>query len=59
KRTDNAHTPVVLSLTNSKGTPESKPIRRDTSRDEHKILAVIPRDDIRLRLDPTSLWANS
>ena len=59
KRTDNAHTPVVLSLTNSKGTPESKPIRRDTSREEHKILAVIPRDDIRLRLDPTSLWANS
>ncbi len=59
KRSDNAHTPVVLSLTNSKGTPESKPIRRDTSRDEHKILSVIPRDDIKLRLDPTSFWATS
>lgn len=58
KRTDNAHTPVVLSLTNSKGTPESKPIRRDTSRAEHKILSVIPRDDIKLRLNPTTLWAN-
>lgn len=59
KRSDNAHTPVVLSLTNSKGTPESKPIRRDTSRAEHKILSVIPRDDIRLRLNPTSFWGAS
>lgn len=59
KRSNSAHTPVVLSLTNSRGTPELKPIRRDTSREEHKILSVIPRDNIKLRLDPTRLWSNS
>ena len=57
KRSSNAHTPVVLSLTNSKGTPELKPIRRDTSRQEFKILSVIPRDSLKLRINPASLWA--
>lgn len=59
RRTENAHTPVVLSLTNSKGTPEAKPMRRDTSKVEHKIVSVIPREDIRLRLNPISLWSST
>ncbi|MFA7269550.1 MAG: HD domain-containing phosphohydrolase [Sterolibacterium sp.] len=57
KRSSNAHTPVVLSLTNSKGTPELKPIRRDTSRPEFKIQSVLPRDGVNLRINPASLWA--
>jgi HD-GYP domain-containing protein (c-di-GMP phosphodiesterase class II) len=56
KRSSNAHTPLVLSLTNSRGTPEQKPIRRDTSRQEFKILSVIPRDSIGLRINPASVW---
>lgn len=56
KRSGNAHTPLVLSLTNSKGTPELKPIRRDTARPEFKILSVIPRDSFNLRINPASLW---
>ena len=58
KRAGNAHTPVVLSLTNSRGTPELKPIRRDTSRQEFKILSIIPRDNLNLRINPASLWAS-
>ncbi|MBI5923546.1 MAG: hypothetical protein HY847_18095 [Betaproteobacteria bacterium] len=56
KRSGNAHTPLVLSLTNSRGTPEQKPIRRDTARQEFKIQAVIPRDSINLRINPASVW---
>lgn len=56
KRSANAHTPVVLSLTNSKGTPELKPIRRDTARSEFKIQAVIPRDRINMLINPANLW---
>ncbi|MFA7281872.1 MAG: HD domain-containing phosphohydrolase [Sterolibacterium sp.] len=56
KRSSNAHTPLVLSLTNSRGTPEQKPIRRDTARQEFKIQSVIPRDSINLRINPASVW---
>ncbi|MCX7171560.1 MAG: hypothetical protein NTY41_15100 [Proteobacteria bacterium] len=58
KRSGNAHTPLVLSLTNSKGTPELKPIRRDTARPEFKILSVIPRDSFNLRISPANLWVS-
>ncbi|MDD5176490.1 MAG: hypothetical protein PHQ05_08740 [Sterolibacterium sp.] len=56
KLSTNAHTPVVLSLTNSRGTPELKPIRRDTAREEFKIQSVITRDRINLRINPAGLW---
>lgn len=56
KRSNSAHTPVVLSLTNSKGTPEMKPIRRDTAREEYSIKSVVPRDQVNLRINPASLW---
>ena len=59
KRSNSAHTPVVLSLTNSKGTPELKPMRRDTSREEYTIKSVIPRDQVNLRINPASVWGNA
>jgi len=59
KRSNSAHTPVVLSLTNSKGTPELKPIRRDTAREEFSIKSVIPREQVNLRIIPESLWGNT
>lgn len=59
KRSGNAHTPIVLSLTNSRGTPEAKPIRRDTSNEEYKIMSVIPRENIMIRINPESLWGSS
>lgn len=58
KRSNNAHTPLVLSLTNSRGTPEQKPIRRDTSRPEFKIQSVMPRDNLNIRINPASIWVN-
>jgi len=58
KRSSNAHTPLVLSLTNSRGTPELKPIRRDTARQEFKIQSVMPRDGVNFRIDPASLWVS-
>lgn len=59
KRSGNAHTPIVLSLTNSRGTPEAKPIRRDTSREEYKIVSIIPRENIMIRINPVSLWGSA
>jgi len=59
KRSANAHTPIVLSLTNSRGTPEAKPIRRDTSQEEYKIMSIIPRENIMIRIDPTSFWGSA
>lgn len=59
RRSNSAHTPVVLSLTNSKGTPELKPIRRDTSREEFNIRSVIPREQVNLRINPASLWGSA
>jgi len=59
KRSSNAHTPVVLSLTNSKGTPEMKPIRRDTAREEYNIKSVVPRDLVNLRINPVSFWGTA
>ncbi|TRZ93436.1 MAG: hypothetical protein D4R84_10290 [Rhodocyclaceae bacterium] len=59
KRSGNAHTPVVLSLTNSQGTPEAKPIRRDTSRDEFKVISIIPRENIMIRINPVSIWGSA
>ncbi|MFA7279503.1 MAG: HD domain-containing phosphohydrolase [Sterolibacterium sp.] len=59
KRSSSAHTPVVLSLTNSKGTPEMKPMRRDTAREEYNIKTVVPRDQVNLRINPVALWGNA
>lgn len=59
KRSSGAHTPIVLSLTNSKGTPEPKPIRRDTAREEFAIKSVIPRDQINLRINPERIWGTA
>lgn len=59
KSSNSAHTPVVLSLTNSKGTPELKPLRRDTSREEFNIKSVIPRDQVNLRINPSSIWGTA
>lgn len=59
KRASNAHTPVVLSLTNSRGTPEVKPIRRDTSREEFKIMSIIPRENIMIRINPENIWGSA
>jgi HD-GYP domain-containing protein (c-di-GMP phosphodiesterase class II) len=58
KRSGNAHTPVVLSLTNSRGTPEARPIRRDTSREEFKIMSIVPRENIMIRINPVSIWGS-
>jgi len=49
----------VLSLTNSQGTPEAKPIRRDTSRDEFKVMSIVPRENIMIRINPVSIWGSA
>jgi len=56
KRSGNAHTPIVLSLTNSQGTPEAKPIRRDTARDEFKVITIVPRENVMIRINPVNIW---
>jgi len=59
KRSANAHTPLVLSLTNTQGTPEAKPIRRDTSREEFKVISIVPRENVKIRIDPVGIWGST
>lgn len=57
KRSQNIATPLVLSLISSKGEPLIEPIRRDTSRDGHKINGDVPRESILINVNPAKIWS--
>lgn len=59
KRSTSINTPQVMSLINSKGIPLIEPIRRDTSREEYKIVHDVPRDSILITINPAKIWTET
>lgn len=50
-----ANTPVVLALTNAKGEPLVRPLRRSTSERLHAIVGVLSAKQVRVRVPPEGL----
>lgn len=49
--------PVVVALTGADDRPRSEPVRRDTSRAEHSIVAVLPQSSVRVQIPIEDLMA--
>jgi len=47
---DKAHRPMVTALTNAAGEPRQLPVMRDSSRDEHAVVALLPAHAAPIRL---------
>lgn len=47
---DKAHRPMVSALTNAAGEPRQMPVMRDSSRDEHAVVALLPSHAAPIRL---------
>lgn len=56
KRGDNANTPLVYSLVNAHGLPLGTPLQRDASKQAHHVIAVVPRSNVMVTLDPRTIW---
>jgi HD-GYP domain-containing protein (c-di-GMP phosphodiesterase class II) len=50
KNGDKAHRPMVSALTNANGEPRQSPVLRDSSRDDHAIVALLPPHASPIRL---------
>jgi HD-GYP domain-containing protein (c-di-GMP phosphodiesterase class II) len=51
-----ANTPLVASLVSATGMTCLEPIRRDTARAEHAVMAAIPADDVLVQVRPEKLF---
>ncbi|UUX94896.1 hypothetical protein [Aquabacterium sp. J223] len=52
-----ATTPQVCSLTDATGLAFTQPLARDTGRLQHKVLAAVPADSVRVRFERERLFA--
>ena len=59
QRTDNAHAPIVASITSNTGLPVSHTVRRDTGQAEFAIVGVVADKSMLLRLPPERLYGFS
>jgi HD-GYP domain-containing protein (c-di-GMP phosphodiesterase class II) len=58
KRSASIDMPQVLSLINDKGDPLIEPIRRDTSREQFKIVKDVLRETILININPAKIWSD-
>lgn len=56
RRGESANTPDVLSLISPLGTSYVDPIQRNTSRKPYDVAAVIPRDQVKVQINPERIW---
>ncbi|NSL56829.1 HD-GYP domain-containing protein [Uliginosibacterium aquaticum] len=56
RRGAGANTPEVLSLISPQGTSYIDPIQRNTSRKPYDIATVIPRDQVKVQINPERIW---
>lgn len=59
RRTDNAHAPIVASITDQTGHPVSHTLRRDTGQAEFAIVGVVADKSMLIRLPPERLYGFS
>jgi HD-GYP domain-containing protein (c-di-GMP phosphodiesterase class II) len=57
RRGPSANTPQVAAMTNERGATLAEPVRRDTSKHEHAIVAALGTDSVRLSVAPEVLMA--
>lgn len=56
RRGESANTPQVLSLTDPHGMSFALPLPRNTTRKEFEIATVIPRDQVKVQINPEKIW---
>lgn len=56
RRGESANTPEVLSLISPMGTSYVDPVPRSTARKLHEVAAVIPRDQVKVQINPERIW---
>jgi len=56
RRGETANAPLVASLVTAQGMPLIHPISRDTQKPGQAISAVMPRDNLMLRLNINQIW---
>lgn len=56
KRGPHANAPVVFSLVSGQGAPYLDPVRRDTSRQDFEVAAVVPREKLMVGFNRERVW---
>ncbi len=51
-----ANTPRALALVSPQGMSYAQPLQRDTARREYAVASVVPRELIKVRIDPERIW---
>lgn len=59
KRGVSANAPIVFSFVNGKGVPMLEPVKRDCTRPEYAVAAVVPQDNVLIGLDLGRIWKSA
>lgn len=56
RRGESANTPLVYALANDRAVPYVDPIKRDTSRNEFKVVTAVSPETVMVRINQTKIW---